>query len=94
MKKKASVREGVGVPETIEEQEEYAIAINYSCHMHPITQLAMPDFMDRDKSSLIDTTCGILYAMLPMVLNFLLNSAPSLINIILVGEYNGSQAFA
>lgn len=61
------------------------IAINYSCHMHPITQLTIPDFMDQDKSSMIDTTCTILYAMLPMALNFFLNSASSFINIYMIG---------
>jgi hypothetical protein len=61
------------------------IAINYSVHMHPITQLTIPDFMEQDKSSMIDTTCTILYAMLPMALNFILNFASALINIYTFG---------
>lgn len=72
--------------EPIEELSEDIIAINYSCHMHPITQLTIPDFMDQDKSSVIDTTCTILYAMLPMALNFLLNMGSGLTNILIIGN--------
>ena len=78
--------------EPIEQLDQDMIAISYSCHMHPITQLTIPDFMDQDKSSMIDTTCTILYAMLPMALNFFLNSASSFINIYMIGTIFFIQA--
>jgi hypothetical protein len=56
--------------------------------MHPITQLTKPDFMESEKSSMIDTTCSILYAMLPMILNYVLNYASALINIYFAGILN------
>ena len=58
--------------------------------MHPITQLTIPDFMDQDKASMIDTTCTILYAMLPMALNFFLNSASAFINLYMIGKELGN----
>jgi len=80
-------------PEAIETiPEENIITIHYSCHMHPITQLTIPDFMDQDRSSMIDTTCSILYAMLPMVLNFFLNCASGLINIYFIGKSSLTEA--
>jgi hypothetical protein len=80
-------------PDPIESiPEENTIAIHYSCHMHPITNLTIPDFMDQDRSSMIDTTCSILYAMLPMFLNFFLNCASGLINIYFVGTHPPTQA--
>lgn len=61
------------------------LTIKYSGSMHPITKLTIPDFMDRDRSSMIDATCTILYAMIPMMLNYFLNYASSLINIYFIG---------
>lgn len=31
------------------QQIDDIIAINYSIHMHPITRIKIPDFMDQDK---------------------------------------------
>lgn len=73
------------IPE-YESQQQFKVAISYTCHMHPITQLTLPDFMDRDKSSLIDIACTVLYAMLPMILNFFLTFAASLTNVILLAR--------
>ncbi len=55
--------------------------------MHPISQLAIPDFMDQDKASMIDATCTIFYAVLPMALNFFLNSASAFVNIYMIGTF-------
>jgi len=72
--------------EPIHEVDEEAIyTINYSCHMHPISQLTIPDFMDKDKKSMIDTTCTIIYVMLPMTLSFFLNTAASFVSIYFIG---------
>lgn len=92
MRKKTSKEGGVNrnelLPEHIDSipEEENGLAVHYSCHMHPITQLAIPDFMDQDRNSMVDTTCSILYGMLPMLLNFLLNSASGVVNIYFVGR--------
>jgi hypothetical protein len=53
--------------------------------MHPITRLKPPDFLDQDSNSVIDIICQILYTTMPMMLNFLLNSASTLVNIYFVG---------
>ncbi len=60
--------------------------IKYSYSMHPITRLTIPDFMDSDQTSMIDATCTILYAMIPMILNYFLNYASGLINIYFIGK--------
>ena len=50
--------------------------------------MSIPDFMDRDRTSMIDATCTILYAVMPMMLNYFLNNAPGLINIYFVGTFD------
>ncbi len=54
--------------------------------MHPITKLTIPDFMDQDKGSMIDTTCIVLYAMAPMTINLVLNYASAFINLYFIGK--------
>ena len=49
--------------------------------------MSIPDFMDKDKSSMIDATCTIMYAVIPMMLNYLLNNAMNLMNIFFIGMF-------
>ena len=41
--------------------------------------------MDADRASMIDATCTILYALIPMILNYSLNYGSSLISIYFIG---------
>ena len=69
------------------------MANNYSTHMHPITKLAVPDFMDQDKGSMIDTSCVVLYAAVPLAMNVILNSASIYLNLYFVGLDQGTDIF-
>jgi hypothetical protein len=64
-----------------EEEEANTGHIKYSSRMHPITKIKIPDFMDRDRTSMVDAACTIIYATIPMALNYLLNYGSALISI-------------
>lgn len=62
--------------------------------MHPITKIKIPDFMDRDRTSMVDATCTIIYAAIPMALNYLLNYGSALISMYFISIDFPSPTFA
>ena len=59
--------------------------------MHPITKIKIPDFMDRDRTSMVDATCTIIYAAIPMALNYLLNYGSALISMYFICTHHTIQ---
>lgn len=54
--------------------------------MHPMTQLKAPDLLDRDKNSMFDIICSILYTSLPLILSLQLNYFTTFVNIFIIGN--------
>lgn len=54
--------------------------------MHPMTLLKAPDLLDRDKNSMFDIMCSILYTSLPLILSLQLNYFTTFVNIFAIGK--------
>ncbi len=54
--------------------------------MHPMTQLKAPDLLDRDKNSMFDIICSVLYTSLPLILSLQLNYFTTFVNIFIIGN--------